>query len=84
MHAISLRSALRPPSQETFDDPIYKELHPDRGNSSMLVGLLVPQVSSFAAEQNVGESEKIKDLLRKRAATAKELYEIVRISKSER
>ena len=45
---------------------------------ALLVGLLVPQINSFAAEQNVGASEKIKDLLKKRAASAKDLYEIVR------
>jgi hypothetical protein len=47
---------------------------------AVLVGLLVPQISSFAAAQNVGASEKIKDLLKKRAASAKELYEIVRVA----
>jgi Outer membrane efflux protein len=56
----------------------FRNSTPTLATIAVLVGLLVPKISSFAAEQNVGASEKIKDLLKKRAASAKELYEIVR------
>jgi hypothetical protein len=57
----------------------FKESFSTLRTFAVLVGLLVPQISSFADEQIVGTSEKIKDLLKRRATCAHDFYEFERV-----